>query len=195
MNGEHGYSYVQLIAYQKDIRSMLQVHLIDFLDVTQLDLPHLNVGLTNRKYPFVIASVLVENQGQAVMTIAVCGNPDGYFFRETALLWKAHVVVGAGHQVMLVNLTDHTSTTTELGCYFGYLYPENELLLVASASHLHCFRDDGKLRWTSKDLGIDGVVVDKITDGIVYGQGEWDPPGGWEPFTLNLETGEPVYSP
>lgn len=124
------------------------------------------------------------------MTIDVFGNPDHYFFRKEALEWKQYIIVGIGHQVTFVNLNNHTSTTIDLGCYFGYLYPVDNFLLVASARYLHCFSDTGNLQWISHELGVDGVIVERVNNGVVYGTGECDPPDGWQPFQLNLATGK-----
>jgi len=45
------------------------------------------------------------------------------------------------------------------------------------------------LLWRSDCLGIDGVMVDQVADGIIRGKGEWDPPGGWRPFQVRFATG------
>lgn len=42
------------------------------------------------------------------------------------------------------------------------------------------------------DLGIDGVLVTVIDNGVVGGEAELDPPGGWKPFRVDLETGAKV---
>src|SRR5262245_30593538 len=102
-------------------------------DRTLLDVPRISVGLTNQKHLCVVTRVLVESANQPLLTINVCGNNDDYFFKEDALVWKHCVVIGVGHQVTFINLADHASTTTKLGCYFAYLYPADDLLLVASA--------------------------------------------------------------
>jgi hypothetical protein len=172
---------------------MLEAHLITAQDEMPLNVPHLHVGLTNRKYPIVVASVLVEKASNPVMTISVYGNDDDYFFKQSVLLWNTYIVIGVGHQVTFVHLANHASTTTDLGCYFGYLYPADGLLLIASARYLHCFGSDGNLLWMSKELGIDGVIVEQISDGTVSGLGEWDPPGGWKAFNLSLATGQSVH--
>ncbi|HEX4382949.1 MAG TPA: hypothetical protein VH083_08370, partial [Myxococcales bacterium] len=80
-------------------------------------------------------------------------------------------------------------STTLLQWYFGHLYPLEDKLLVASASRLHCFDQQGIAVWQSADLGLDGVIVDSVDDGVIHGQGEWDPPGGWRPFRVALATG------
>ena len=42
----------------------------------------------------------------------------------------------------------------------------------------------------SEPVGIDGVVVTAIAEGRVEELGEWDPPGGWRVFALDLGTGD-----
>lgn len=46
----------------------------------------------------------------------------------------------------------------------------------------------------TEQLGIDGVVVSivDVEKSLVHGQGEWDPPGGWKPFTVRLGDGTRV---
>jgi len=49
---------------------------------------------------------------------------------------------------------------------------------------------NGRIAWKTEALGLDGVVVDAIDDKVILGQAEWDPPGGWRPFQVKLESGE-----
>ena len=49
--------------------------------------------------------------------------------------------------------------------------------------------EEGELLWTSPALGVDGVLVHSIDDGVIAGEGEWDPPGGWRPFRVALSSG------
>jgi len=76
--------------------------------------------------------------------------------------------------------------------YFGHFYVVGDRLLVATATELICFGEDADLIWKRSNLAIDGVIVDGIGDGVIEGQGEWDPPGGWRTFRLLLSTGEPT---
>ncbi|CCJ79088.1 hypothetical protein QNZ44_001398 [Enterobacter kobei] len=46
--------------------------------------------------------------------------------------------------------------------------------------------------WKSRQCAIDGVIITSIENETVLGLGEWDPPGGWEPFKLDLKTGIPI---
>jgi hypothetical protein len=58
------------------------------------------------------------------------------------------------------------------------------------ACRLISINERGEQSWASEPLGIDGVVVDEVQDGVIIGQGEWDPPSAWRPFRLSLESGE-----
>jgi hypothetical protein len=61
---------------------------------------------------------------------------------------------------------------------------------VASAEHVHRYDLPAGLRWRSPSVGVDGVVIDRVATGFIYGVGEYDPPGGWRPFVLDLESGQ-----
>lgn len=109
-------------------------------------------------------------------------------FQEVQL-WNDYVAIGFGERLYLVSLKDRSSSSFDLGCYFGHLYCTKKHLLVASAERLFCLDLNGKLHWTSEPLGIDGVIVHRVEMDIVFGEGEWDPPGGWEPFQVQLCNG------
>jgi hypothetical protein len=115
---------------------------------------------------------------------------DECFAFEEVRLWSGFVVVGWGHRVYLVDPRTRTVAALDLGSYFGHLYPAERCLLAASAERLFRIELDGSLLWRSDALGIDGVVVDQVADGVIRGQGEWDPPGGWRPFQVSLRSGQ-----
>jgi hypothetical protein len=74
--------------------------------------------------------------------------------------------------------------------YYGHLYVDDEYFYVADAESLFCIDKAGSVIWHSKNLGIDGVIVEKFTASQIYGSGEWDPPGGWKDFVLDKKTGK-----
>jgi hypothetical protein len=86
----------------------------------------------------------------------------------------------------------HVPSTLDLDDYFGHLYPLEHCLLVASSQRLFCVATDGIVKWSSRELGIDGVVVSRVWDAIIDGEGQWDPPGGWKPFRIRLDTGSRI---
>lgn len=109
---------------------------------------------------------------------------------EKAIIWKNQLAVGIGHKVFLIHLESHSVCEWDLGNYFNSFLPAKEYLLVASAQRIHRIDPNGTMLWSSNDLGIDGIMIDRIEEDIIYGQGEWDPPGGWKPFRVELETGK-----
>jgi hypothetical protein len=106
--------------------------------------------------------------------------------------WKTFVVVGWNDHAYVIDPLTRDVIGIECDGYFGHIYPVENLLLIADASRLVCLNDLGERVWEKASLGIDGVVVDQIRDGVIFGQGEWDPPGGWRPFCLSLASGEPA---
>ncbi len=115
---------------------------------------------------------------------------DESFAFEEVRLWSGFVVIGWGHRVYLVELRTRAVSSLDLGSYFSNLYLAEQCLLVASAKRLFRVEPDGSLLWRSDDLGMDGVVVHQVADGVVQGEGEWDPPGGWRPFQVRLRNGQ-----
>ena len=108
------------------------------------------------------------------------------------------VYIGYGQHVIAFESEHERVSLHPLDGYFGHLYVAADLdtsesafgLLAASASELLCFDDHGRLQWRRSGLGIDGVLVDSIGQGMVLGRGEWDPPGGWRPYRLQLNSGQ-----
>lgn len=114
--------------------------------------------------------------------------PETFAFEE-AIIWGEWVVIGIGDRAYLVSFRDQRASTIELGSYFGHLYPFDQFLLIASGERLFMVQAGGELAWSTDILGIDGVVVDQIVGTTIEGQGEWDPPGGWQPFRVDLRSG------
>lgn len=136
--------------------------------------------------------VLVTADDQPVLRIdAYANSEEARSFRD-AIEWGDFIVVGWGHRVFLIDLHSHHVIAHLLDGYFGDLYPSNDYLLVASGERLFRIAPDGSVVWKSELLGVDGVIVHEVKDGIIDGDGEWDPPGGWEPFRICLDSGYPV---
>lgn len=134
--------------------------------------------------------VTVERDGLPFARIDAWPSSAGPFTQSA--IWKQFVVLGWNDHAHLVDLLTLKVTSVECDGYFGHAYPLDDCLLIADASRLICLNERPVQAWVSDSLGIDGVIVDDVRDGIIVGQGEWDPPGGWKPFRLTLATGEPV---
>ena len=115
--------------------------------------------------------------------------PDCFAFQD-AIIWQGNVVVGFGSHVHVIGMADRSSVTIELGSYYGHVSPTADYLLIASGERLFRLAADRSLVWTSDVLGIDGVVVHEAGADLIQGDGEWDPPGGWEPFTVSARDGK-----
>lgn len=134
--------------------------------------------------------VTVERDGTPLARIDPYSESDGPFTELRA--WGRFVVLGWAQTVHLVDPVSRQTRSIECDGYFGHLYPLDNRLLIATASALICLDEQGETVWRRGDLGLDGVVVEHVDGGLVDGQGEWDPPGGWRPFRLSLATGETV---
>jgi len=136
--------------------------------------------------------VTVRNGAQPLLRVDVYADDEDASPFSDVSIWHGHAVVGFGHHVHAVSLAQRAVTTIQLDSYFGNLYPTRDYLLVASGVRLFRIEPDVCLGWTSEPLGIDGVVVTDPGPPVIHGQGEWDPPGGWRPFSLSAADGRPV---
>jgi hypothetical protein len=110
---------------------------------------------------------------------------------EDARAMGSVVVVGCGARVHFADWSRGGAVTSHaLGSYFGSLFELCDSLLVASAERVFRFTKQGAIIWRSDCVGIDGVILDDVDEHHIRGSGEWDPPGGWQPFLLELSTGE-----
>jgi hypothetical protein len=134
--------------------------------------------------------VSVELDEKNRVRLDLFGSSDECFAFEDVRVWSGLIVVGWGHHLYLVNPNSKGISALDLGSYFGQLYPANDYLLVASAERLYRIGPNAALLWSTGPLGIDGVVVKQVKDGIIHGEGEGDPSGGWRQFRVSLSTGQ-----
>ncbi|MBI5534593.1 MAG: hypothetical protein HY898_17840 [Deltaproteobacteria bacterium] len=168
------------------------VHTIDFrhaLEAPWTTMAPVIVGQVRQGVGDPSTYVTVQKDASPFLRVDIYeSEPAAHAFQE-ALAWADFIVVGFGAQVHLVSSAARTPSTFALDGYFGHLYALDDCLLVADAERLRCIDKSGSLLWASVALGIDGVVVHSIREGIVEGEGDWDPPGGWRPFRLQLASG------
>ena len=117
--------------------------------------------------------------------------PDCFAF-EDAIVWRDTLVVGFGSHVHGVRLASRSSVTIPLEAYFGHFYPTTDYLLIASCEHLFRMAPDGSIAWKSGILAVDGIVVHDPGPPTIRGDAEWDPPGGWRPFSVSATDGKVV---
>ena len=134
--------------------------------------------------------VLVREGENVVMRVELYRQRDEYHCFEAAEIWQDFVVIGIGERVHLIHLKTREATEHCLGSYFVHLYPADSAVYVTSAERAFKIGPEGKVLWASDRLGIDGVLIHEINSTTVLGEGEWDPPGGWRPFTISAQTGK-----
>ena len=155
----------------------------------------LRVGDWNQMTGAPTVYVTVEREGEPLLRVDVYDREaSSKPFREVAA-WAELIVIGFAGHVHLVWPVRATVKTFPMNGYFGHIYATQESLLIADAERIHCFDQRGSVLWRSETVGIDGVVVHNVEDGIIAGEGEWDPPGGWRPFLLLLSSGVAPRSP
>jgi len=134
------------------------------------------------------AYVVLEDDGRPLLRLQLYGGCEPYAF-EQAGVWNDALLVGWGHWFHFVNIKTQQHHSINLEVYFGSFQTFYDFVLVASGRRVFRIEKDGSLKWRSKELGVDGIKVERVEDGIIFGEGEWTPPGGWRPFELDLCSG------
>jgi hypothetical protein len=144
--------------------------------------------------------VVVDRADAPFMRIGIHYPADEYHLATEAIAWARWIAIGFASRLVLISIDDRSQRTIVLSDsqppmladYFCQLYACSDCLLVGSGRKLFRVDMDGSVGWTSGELGLDGVLVHSVDDGIVSGSGEWDPPGGWLPFAISLKDGSAV---
>ncbi len=138
--------------------------------------------------------VVVQDGKNEFMRIEIFAEREESFCFSDVAIWDNWIVIGYGHRLYLVGLNDKKVLSFNLDDYYGHLYIKENFLLVASASRLFAFTSGGIIKWKSEILGIDGVIVHEVKEEIIKGDGEWDPPDGWESFEVSTTDGKKIGS-
>jgi hypothetical protein len=161
------------------------------------DVPHISVGQASATGAEPVLSLGIIAGGTQTWRIDLHRGLGDSCFQDVRCV-SSSVYIGFGQHVIVFESEHERVSLYPVDGYFGHLYVAADLdtsespfgLLAASASELIRFDDHGQLQWRRSGLGIDGVLVDSIGQGMVLGRGEWDPPGGWRPYRLHLNSGE-----
>jgi hypothetical protein len=174
------------IAFIHDLR--------DWRDVTQLLIGASNTDRT-------VAHVGIETSAGLRLRIDIGERQECACFQDVRLT-GSRAYIGYGSRLFVIDMNTLQFSIHDMQGYFAHLYTAGELgataapfaVLASSASELLAFDEEGGLIWKTGGLGIDGVVVNEAFDGVLRGEGEWDPPDGWRPLTLLQASGEHVKS-
>jgi hypothetical protein len=132
--------------------------------------------------------IMVEQDDSPIMRLDLYAKEDCSDFRDAIALWNNWLVIAYCDCLYLVSLNYNAVRVHLLKGYFGSLEGLTAHLLVADARRLLCFNEKADLLW-SADLGIDGVIF-AVEGDVIVGEAEVDPPGGWVPFRLALQSGK-----
>lgn len=108
---------------------------------------------------------------------------------QTAMLIDKVLIVGSDDHFYLFDTVDNKSLLVlRLEGYFGHIYYDHDIF-VTDAGSVYRIALSGTLIWRNNNLGIDGVVIEEMTENSIHGSGDWDPPGDWHDFILDRATG------
>ena len=134
--------------------------------------------------------ILVEKCGEPNLVFALSKSDHAEcWFRQEVISWNALLVIGFAERVYLVRLDGTIDASIVLDDYFSGFTCGQDWLLVATATQILRLDPNGEVVWKSESLANDGVVIKQVVDGCVWGEGEINPPDGWQPFVLGLTNG------
>ncbi|GAL44403.1 hypothetical protein [Citrobacter werkmanii] len=149
--------------------------------------------------------LLISKGGEpiVILQLYIRADEDGWLISSTFcdfLLNESQVAILCGDHFHVVEVTSHSFRSHQLGDYVGHIYSVPDInsdrlhnrVLVTTYSHVFLMDIAAGILWKSRQCAIDGVIITSIENETVQGLGEWDPPGGWEPFKLDLKTGIPI---
>lgn len=147
--------------------------------------------------------VLIEkdNEPVRVLRIFVGTDEDGFLLEQcfsTLLVNQETLAILYGQHVHLFDMASHRVVSHFLNDYVCAIYPVpdpfspqlSESFLATTFCYTFLISIRQGVIWRSAQCAIDGVIISEIAGNVIYGSGEWDPPGGWLPFMLSLETGK-----
>lgn len=158
----------------------------------------LSVGSNNSTG--IVARVAIESDAGPRLRIDIPAALDCVCFQDVRLI-GSHAYIGYGSRFFVIDVELLSFDEYAMDGYFCNLYSAHEItssgdvftVLATSASELLAFDHYGALVWKTSALGVDGVVVHAVSGNMLFGEGEWDPPGGWRPFTVSEITGEIIH--
>lgn len=161
-----------------------------------LTVPNLQVGTIRPSLGTPDRYVLVSKAGKPHRRIDLFFPASENSVDTKAECWAGWTVIGYCNQVSMVADGDHSVRTIALaeprqfGDYFLDLWSTADVLLISSGCGVTCVDVHGNVLWQNNQLGLDGTAIHSVSKNTIEGMGVWDPPGGSQPFTLNLRTGQ-----
>ncbi len=115
----------------------------------------------------------------------------GYGYATKLIDWAdadATIVIAKGAVYFVrPNVPDNWRYLDMLGIDCRMTNP-GDIAILSTYTDVVALLPDGREKWR-RSVAIDGVEIQSIRDGLVYGRAGIDPPDEWHPFTLDLQTG------
>ena len=109
--------------------------------------------------------------------------------KKEAIKFYRFIAIGLSGFLYLYDLsTKDVVLFIDFNGYFNGFTISEEHLFVAYNSGIYCLTKYGQIKW-HKSIGIDGVIIDKVENGKVFGSEQSDPPDGWKDFILDFDPG------
>jgi len=133
--------------------------------------------------------VLAEDAGRRLRIDLFADRSRWIYVATEAIRWRGWIVVGFGYDVCLIDPVSRQVRTLPLAMYFSEFATGADYLIVASGIGLTRVDPAGEVVWCNEEVAVDGIRIDTISEGVISGDAEHDPPGDWRPFRVDLETG------
>ncbi|TXI49728.1 MAG: hypothetical protein E6Q50_07700 [Lysobacter sp.] len=139
-----------------------------------------------------------------MLSIEIHDDHGGMPSRDARILGDVLLVGGLNHiHAIALSGSPRLLRSTRISGYFSEFNVPEELdappdafdVIAVGCSDAIRFARTGDIVWRVSGLAVDGIVLHRVVNGRIRGDAEWDPPGGWEPFELDADTGEVLVAP
>jgi hypothetical protein len=107
-----------------------------------------------------------------------------------AIKFQRFVAIGLSGFFYLYDLSSENIVLfIDFNGYFDEFKIFEDHLLVAYNAGIYCLTKHGQIKWHNSNVGLDGIIINKVGEGKIYGSEQIDPPDGWTDFILDFNTG------
>ncbi|MBR1444927.1 MAG: hypothetical protein IJ583_15515 [Firmicutes bacterium] len=108
-----------------------------------------------------------------------------------AVFFHDYFVIGNYYEgVYIINMLDLKVIHKEISGYFGNFENIDDSLYVLGCNNITAFDSYMNEKWISKDIAVDGVLLNAIEGDSIIVSCEMDPPGGWVDRRIRLSDGK-----
>jgi len=144
--------------------------------------------------------VCKDNEPVIVLCIFIEIDSGGFLLEQCfseLLVNDRHIAILYGQHIHIFDIASRQVKSFFLNDYVGHIYPVPDVFsevlsdnfLVTTFEYTFLINIESGIVWKSARCAIDGVIIHSIEGNVISGSGEWDPPGGWKPFSLQLSDG------